>query len=614
MDFRRRSRLIKAGLVVALAIAVGSTAIAQQPPAAAQGAPGRSAGATGAPAPGAAQGRGRGADPNAGAPYTPAAGAKDLRAVLFNWMWYQGMLKGTDERDMVATLEYQAKGGTIQVDGQPCTLSKFRASTNYQTLSQRIQYTCTRPNKQAYSNIEVVSWQYAWNEDTVGAEIAGTKGKVAAMPAAVQERLIRIWASPQGAPKSALAGTMDTWTLGANPGTVIPDGVMKAGNTSVSFDAAGKPVLTFPIPGVEGATATATLDAKYMTEKVVVTQGGTTTEFTYSDYKDWNSALNKIEVFYAGRLIEKKNGAVVRDLTTAQTETGNVYVVAPVPPSVQKAMNVTAKAPTILFARQEPPNNTTAPTPRIAGHPDMTGNWAEFNIGWIGNYMGNGGRRCGPTQAQPCNRSTNQTEDFELYSPSRFGQLGRPLYKPEFWDKVQKLDMWTNKEDPVMTCQPLGVPRQGPPRRIWQTENDITFLYMGGDAGGGYGEYRIIPTDGRAHPADAKFELNYMGNTVGKWEGDTLVLDSIGFIDTTWIGRGGYFHSEKMHVVEKFKRDGDVILYDVTLEDPEVLAEPLVFPTRIMRRNTTAAAGLIRERGNCETTFETEAAATQIRH
>ena len=103
--------------------------------------------------------------------------------MLFNWMWHQGMLKGADERDMVATLEYQAKGGTIQVDGQPCTLSKFRESTNYQTFSQRIQYTCTRPNKQTVSNIEVVSWQYGWNEDTRGAEIAGTKGKVAAMPA-----------------------------------------------------------------------------------------------------------------------------------------------------------------------------------------------------------------------------------------------------------------------------------------------------------------------------------------------------------------------------------------------------------------------------------------------
>ena len=92
------------------------------------------------------------------------------------------------------------------------------------------------------------------------------------------------------------------------------------------------------------------------------------------------------------------------------------------------------------------------------------------------------------------------------------------------------------------------------------------------------------------------------------------MLDSVGFIDTTWIGRGGYFHSDKMHIVEKLKREGDAILYDVTLEDPEVLVEPLVFPTRVLRRNTGANAGLIRERGNCETTFETEAAASQIRH
>src|SRR3954451_5235119 len=140
MDFARRNRWTTGALMVVVALGMASAA-----PAA---------------------GQGRGADPNAGAPYTPAAGAKDLRSVLFNWMWYQGMLKGTDERDMIATLEYQAKpGGVIQVGGQPCTLTKYRASTNYQTLSQRINYTCTRGNGQAYSNIEVVSWQYAWDED-----------------------------------------------------------------------------------------------------------------------------------------------------------------------------------------------------------------------------------------------------------------------------------------------------------------------------------------------------------------------------------------------------------------------------------------------------------------
>ena len=581
MYFGRRTNWIRVALTVVLAIGVPLTAAAQAPPGA-----------------GTAE------------PYTPAKDAKDLRAVLFNWMWHMGMLKGHDERDMVGTLEYQGKG-TIQVDGQPCTLSKFRASTNYQTFSQRIQYACARANGQKASNIEVVSGLYAWNEDVVGAEIGATKGKATPMPAVVQERLIRIWASPQGAAKAAVAGTTDTFMLGANPGTLFADGLDKVGQTSVSWQA-GKPVVTFPIPGVAGATATATLDVKYMTEKVVVTQGQTTTEFTYSGYKDWNNPLNKIEVFYAGKLTERKNGAVVRDLTTDVTETGNVYVIAPVPASVKKAITVTGQIPKGVFAKPEVAVNKSTPTPRLGAHPDLTGVWQYTD--WIGNYMTGGGRRCGPTQEKGCSRSVNQTEDFELYSPSRFGQLNTPVYKPEHWDKIQELDMWTNKFDPVMTCQPLGVPRQGPPRRIYQSANDVTFLYFGGDAGGGYGEYRIIPTDGRPRAKDAEFDITYFGNTVGRWEGDTLVLDSIAFIDTTWIGRGGFFHSDRMHVVEKFTRQGDAIMYDVTIEDPDVLLEPWVFPTRTIRLNTNANAGLIRERGNCETSQETEAAASQIRH
>ena len=74
-----------------------------------------------------------GAQPPRGAvaePYTPAKDAQDLKAVLFNWMRNEGMLKGHDERDMVASLEYQGKG-TIQVDGQPCTLTKYRRSEEH---------------------------------------------------------------------------------------------------------------------------------------------------------------------------------------------------------------------------------------------------------------------------------------------------------------------------------------------------------------------------------------------------------------------------------------------------------------------------------------------------
>src|SRR5881296_3738969 len=578
-------------------------------------------------------------------PYTPAKDARDLRAVLFNWERNTGMLKGHDERDMVATLEYQGKG-TIQVDGQPCTLTKYRASTNYQTFSQRIQYACTRPNGQTYSHIEVVSGLYAWDEDTPGAEIGPTKGKATPMPGTLEERLVRLWASPQGAPKAAVAGTTETFWLGANPGTLFEDGVAKVGQTSVSW-ASGTPVVTFPIPGVPGATATATLDAKYMTERVVVTLGSTTGEFTYGDYQDWNNPLNKIEVFYAGKIVERRNGAVVRDLTTTQTETGNVYVVAPVPASVRTAIGeaqggqpaassgeaqgrqpaassgeaqgrqpaasskITGQLPRGVMAKTEPPVDKSVPTPRMGDHPDLTGNWSYTD--WIGNYMTGGGRRCAPTQKSDCNRQDNQTYDFELYSPSRFGNVGRPVYKPAHWDKVQELDVWTNKYDPVMTCQPLGVPREGPPRRIIQTDRDVVFLYFGGDAGGGYGEYRVIPTDGRKHDPQKAIAATYLGYTVGRWEGDTLLLDSISFVDSTWLGRGGFFHSDQMHVVERFRRQGDVILYDVTVEDPEVLVEPWVLPTRTLRRNTNPDAGLLPERGNCEV-YETNSISSQIRH
>ena len=553
-----------------------------------------------------AQAQGRGGPP----PYTSSAGARDLRAVLFSWTSYMGMLRGLDEHELIVSLEYQGNG-TVQVDGQPCRLTKYRASTNYQTPGQRIQYTCTRANGQTYSNIEVVSGHYAWNEDVAGAEIGPTKGKATPMPAAVEERLIRLWASPQGAPKAALTGVSETAEWGANPATLLQDGGTTAGKTSLSWEA-GKPVVTFPIPGVPGATATATLDAKYMAARVVVKNGSTTTEFTYGDYKDWNNPLNKIDALYAGKMTERRNGTAVRDLTTVETETGSVYVVMPVPASVQKATTVAVAAPParpLPVPPQFGAGTGDQPTPRMAnGKPDLTGNWAAGAMNWRYGF-----RRCGPSQQEGCTSTINQTADFEFEAPSRFGP-NRPLYKPEHWDKIQQLDMWTNKEDPVMTCQPLGLPRQGAPRRIIQSANDVVFFYgQYADGGGGQGEYRIIPTDGRKHDPKKAIQTTYMGYTVGNWEGDTLVLDSISFVDTTWLARGGFFHSDQMRVVEKFTRQGNQIKYEVTVEDPEVLVEPWVMTPRTMRLIPNPDAGLLPERGNCEV-YEEGEITSQIRH
>jgi len=258
-----------------------------------------------------------------------------------------------------------------------------------------------------------------------------------------------------------------------------------------------------------------------------------------------------------------------------------------------------------------PQNAAQAPTPRLAnGKPDLTGSWQSAG----GGLQGSGGdmfRRCTPFQTKNCMEWTNQSEDWVFMSSTRLDQR-QPLYKPEYWDKIIELDQWTNKNDPVMTCLPLGIPRQGPPSRIFQTDNDITMFYRGGiDGGGGYPEFRMIALDGKPHDPRRALQYTYMGYTVGRWEGDTLVLDSIGFTDETWLGRGGWFHSDQMRVVERFTRTGNQMLYEVTVEDPEVLVEPWVMPARTLRLSNNNT--IIPERGSCSDS-ELKEVSTQMRH
>jgi len=252
-----------------------------------------------------------------------------------------GMLRSGNEEDLVKTLEYQAEGGTIQVNGQACALKKYRISVNYQIPGYRTQIECTRANGTTYKNIETMSGNYAWDEDIPGAEIVAGKGKATPKPEALQERLIRLWASPQGAPKAAIAGAAGlppSESFAKSPATLLDKQTAAGARATTTLSWQGeKAVLTFPIPGVPGAMATATLDSGFLPERVVVKSGANTTEFVYGDFEDWNNPLFKIEALYAGTIVERRNNVVVRDLKTKVTEIGQVYVVVPVPDSVQKA-------------------------------------------------------------------------------------------------------------------------------------------------------------------------------------------------------------------------------------------------------------------------------------
>ncbi len=336
----RRSLVTGVPVIFAVFVAMsGVSAWAQAPAAPAAGAPAAGAG-RGGQGPG-GPGRGGGGGFGRGTAFTPTPGAKDLKSVLYNWTWHMGMLRSGSESELIKTLDYHAEGGTVQVDGQPCTLTKYRVQANYQVPGYRIQIECKRANGQTYKNVETVSGEYAWDEDIPGAELVPGKGKATPRPAALQERLIRLWASPHGAPKAAIAGAAGLppyESFGQNPATLLDRQTAAGAKATTTLTWQGdKAVVTYPIPGVAGAVATATLDAGFLPERVVVKNGANTTEFVYGNFQDWNNPLFKIEALYAGTIVERRNGTVVRDVKAKVTEIGQIYVVMPVPDSVQKA-------------------------------------------------------------------------------------------------------------------------------------------------------------------------------------------------------------------------------------------------------------------------------------
>jgi hypothetical protein len=139
-------------------------------------------------------------------------------------------------------------------------------------------------------------------------------------------------------------------------------------------------------------------------------------------------------------------------------------------------------------------------------------------------------------------------------------------------DRIQGNTTITNGAD----CNPLGVPQSFVtpyPIQFVQTPKVLVMIFEYPNT------FRIIPTDGRAHTVDP--DPTFMGEAVARWDGDTLVVDTIGFNDKTEVS--GFMHSEALHVVERFKKAPDGgLLYDVTVEDPNVWVGPWVMPQRTL--------------------------------
>jgi hypothetical protein len=187
----------------------------------------------------------------------------------------------------------------------------------------------------------------------------------------------------------------------------------------------------------------------------------------------------------------------------------------------------------------------TGPVPRL---PDGT---VDLNGLWVGG---------GPNT------------DIEREGGLKPGQLVSLLLPPAraIFERRQS----NRTDDPTLWCLPFGVPRASVyPFRFLQnfTHKSATHIYMLQE--GNIHSYRQIFVDGRKHPQD--LDPTWFGHSIGQWENDTLVIDTVGYNDKFWFDRRGFPHSEQLHTIERWTRvDEGHMTNRVTIDDPGAYARP----------------------------------------
>ena len=172
--------------------------------------------------------------------------------------------------------------------------------------------------------------------------------------------------------------------------------------------------------------------------------------------------------------------------------------------------------------------------------------------------------------AKPTPRTSDGKPDFNglwgpdhnfIYDITSALKKGDVLPLQPWAEKVTKERM--SNADPEARCLPAGVPRMAPyPWKIVQQPKLMVFLFEGN-----IHTYRQIFMDGRGHPADP--DPTWYGHSIAKWDGDTLVVDSIGFNDKFWFDFAAHPHTEKLHVTERYRRpDYSHLDYEVVIDDP----------------------------------------------
>jgi len=279
-------------------------------------------------------------------------------------------------------------------------------------------------------------------------------------------------------------------------------------------------------------------------------------------------------------------------------------------------VTATAVASGVAMRAQQPPGPGTAaqPVPRTADGRIALGNTATVKGVWVasGDVLPDGQRIslgfCNSNTVAPpasLNPGAGRGTDGARATGAGGRAGGRGAATATTctpipymaWTRAVSDDRRRNELEPHTRCKPSGGPRQ------WLTpygaellelpEQKLAYIF---DIGGPH-TYRTIFMDGRKHPQN--LEPSYYGHSIGWWEGDTLVVDTIGFNEGFWIDRGQLPHTTQLHLIEKYTRTAlNAMKYELTVEDPGAYTAPFTGTSTLRWENGTELFEYVCQQGN----------------
>jgi hypothetical protein len=300
-----------------------------------------------------------------------------------------------------------------------------------------------------------------------------------------------------------------------------------------------------------------TLGCWFLFVLVIAAQSGGTITGTVVDLS--GDPVAKAEI----QATNTETKAVFKATTTA----AGVFTFAPLPAGTYELTSATAGFSPFV---QKDVKVATAGTLQLNLHfQDTQLNTLGDNFNVISGMFKPHATPVGPTPRMP----DGKPDLSGVWYSQRIVDPGKPEMKA--WaEAIAKERVENNIKDfPQSRCLPLGVLLSGRVTHAWRTVHAPAILIMISemDAPG----YRQIYLDGRGHPKD--LFPTWTGHSIGHWEGDTLVVDTVGFNDKTWLSPAGEPHTEKMHLTERYRRpDLGHIEIEFTIEDPDTFIKPWV--------------------------------------